>query len=412
MIYAADAMAPRIPDARKLLNWPDTLVDEAAFRREQTQLARVWTFLGHAEDVAKDGDWFRATLATRSVFVQRFGGELKGFENRCAHRSFPLRTKDKGNGPILCGFHHWRYDEEGRAVGIPQCQPLFGKTPKEVTAALTPLQIATCGSLIFGRFQAAGDEETLEEFLGESFPIIEALWSSPNARIFIAKEVKANWRLCMQILVEEYHVPSVHYPIWGRNGYLKRENIGYFRIGQHSAYFTNSVPDALARMAAECRAGTWQSANYRVFHIFPSLAVAHFRADREHWYISVMQFRPVARDRSLMHFWCYPTPFPSAAKPPWYDRILDRFNNPLRHQVVRYYANKITDQDVGVCEKLQTIAPQLRSTPILGVLEERIGWLEDAYERVMKASTDPRSRVVAGVDKKWGRADDGVSRAI
>src|SRR5580700_4015428 len=106
-----------------------------------------------------------------------------------------------------------------------------------MNAALTPLQIAACGSLIFGRFQAPGDEETLEEFLGDSFPIIEALWSSPNARIFIAKEVKANWRLCMQILVEEYHVPSVHYPIWGRNGYLKREGIGYFRFGRHSAYF-------------------------------------------------------------------------------------------------------------------------------------------------------------------------------
>jgi phenylpropionate dioxygenase-like ring-hydroxylating dioxygenase large terminal subunit len=74
--------------------------------------------------VAADGDWFRASLATRSVFVQRFGPELKGFENRCVHRSYPLRDADRGNGPIVCGFHHWRYDHEGRALGIPLCDEL------------------------------------------------------------------------------------------------------------------------------------------------------------------------------------------------------------------------------------------------------------------------------------------------
>jgi phenylpropionate dioxygenase-like ring-hydroxylating dioxygenase large terminal subunit len=90
-----------------LSNWPRTLIDAEAFRREQRELSRMWTFLGFANDVANDGDWFRATLATRSVFVQRFGDELKGFENRCAHHSFPLRNSDKGNGAIVCGFHHW-----------------------------------------------------------------------------------------------------------------------------------------------------------------------------------------------------------------------------------------------------------------------------------------------------------------
>ena len=58
-------------------------------------VSNIWTFLGFVHDVAKDGDWFRASLATRSVFVQRFGNELRGFENRCAHRSFPLRTSDR-----------------------------------------------------------------------------------------------------------------------------------------------------------------------------------------------------------------------------------------------------------------------------------------------------------------------------
>jgi phenylpropionate dioxygenase-like ring-hydroxylating dioxygenase large terminal subunit len=375
------------PEQRPLLNWPETLVDRAAFAREQAQLSRVWTFLGHAGDVARDGDWFRTTLATRSVFVQRFGDELRGFENRCAHRSYPLRNADKGNGPLLCGFHHWRYDKDGQAIGIPQCPQLFGSTPKEMGAALTPVQIATCGPLIFGRFGAAGDDETLEAFLGDGFPIIEALWSEPAYTHSLTREVKANWRLCVHITVEEYHVPSVHLPYWGRAGYLKRDAIGYFRFGRHSAYITDPDPEAFARMVAECRTRTWRSANYRVFHVFPGFAIAHGRADREHWYVSAMKFEPVAPDRTRVLYWARPSPFPSVAEPPWYDRLLDRLSisRRLRDRVVRYYTGKINAQDTGVCEKLQTIAPQLTAAPILGRLEERIGWFEEAYEQAMNA---------------------------
>jgi phenylpropionate dioxygenase-like ring-hydroxylating dioxygenase large terminal subunit len=385
------------PGPRRLLNWPDTLVDEAAFRREQAQLARVWTFLGHTRDVAQDGDWFRTNLAMRSVFVQRFGKELRAFENSCAHRSFPLRNADKGNGPILCGFHHWRYNEEGQAVGIPQCPQLFGTTPKDMGAALTPVQIATCGPLIFGRFRAVGDDETLEEFLGDGFPIIEALWSIPDATHVLTREVKANWRLCVHITVEEYHVPSVHLPYWGRAGYLRRENIGYFRFGRHSAYITHPDPDAFTRMVDECRAGTWRSANYRVLHIFPGFAVSHARADREHWYVSAMQFLPVAPDRTLVRYWSRLSPFPSAVAPPWYDSLLDRYSlmRHLRDRVVAYYTEKINAQDTGVCEKLQTIARQSGVAPILGRLEERIGWVEDAYEAAMKAPTSGGVRSAA-----------------
>src|SRR5258707_4807275 len=96
-------------------DWARALVDPAAFAAEQARLADVWTFLGFTHDVAPDGDWITATIATRSVFVQRFGDELNGFENLCAHRFYPLRTAEPRNGPVVCGFHHWRYCQAGHA---------------------------------------------------------------------------------------------------------------------------------------------------------------------------------------------------------------------------------------------------------------------------------------------------------
>src|SRR4029079_15681351 len=145
------AMKPRIPTPAPCANWPETLIDPARFRDEQRRLARIWTFLGFAHDVTKDGDWFRATIATRSVFVQRLGDELRGFENRCAHRSFPLRNADKGNGPIVCGFHNWRYDQNGEAGDMALCGRV-GAAPGELGARLNPVDVDTCGTMIFGRF--------------------------------------------------------------------------------------------------------------------------------------------------------------------------------------------------------------------------------------------------------------------
>src|SRR5579862_2701240 len=118
--------------------WARSLADDRDFEFEQSRLGHVWTLLGTTQDVARDGDWFRATLGGRSVIVQRFGDALKGFENRCAHRFFPLRITDKGNGPLICGFHHWRYNQNGEAIGIPICADVFGVTPRELGARLTP----------------------------------------------------------------------------------------------------------------------------------------------------------------------------------------------------------------------------------------------------------------------------------
>jgi len=378
-------MKPQIADSRPFLNWPDTLVDPERFREEQDRLARVWTFLGFAHSVARDGDWFRASIATRSVFVQRFGAELRAFENRCAHRSFPLRTADKGNGPLVCGFHHWRYDEEGRAVGIPQCIPLFGVGPAELGARLVPVEIALCGSLIFGRFRAQGENPTLREYLGESFDILAAISNTPRAPQSVSRTVEANWRVCFHANVEDYHPATVHRSTFGKDGYFNLEHLSHFRFGWHSAFFYNAAPDGLARMAAECREGTWQSHNYRVFHLFPDLTVSYLRAHWQNWYIVLVQYAAVSPGRSRMRAWLYPAPFPPRQPASWYDRLTRPASDLIRRLAMPWYVRMVLAEDDVYSVGLQSIARQLNPAPRLGALEERLAWFEEAYAEAMRA---------------------------
>jgi phenylpropionate dioxygenase-like ring-hydroxylating dioxygenase large terminal subunit len=386
-------MTSRTADFSLPADWARTLTDPQAFAHEQRCLAYVWTLLGLTRDLAKDGDWIRAFLATRSVFVQRFGDELKGFENICAHRSYPLRNEDKGNGPVICGHHHWRYDRDGRALGIPVCEEVFGVVSRELGARLNPIEIATCGTLIFGRFPALGVTETLEEFLSDGFPILKAMSQMKEEPQTITGSVEANWRLCVHITLDDYHGVAVHPTTIGKEGYLHRKDLTYARFGAHSAYLYTAEPQALEKMTAETRDGTFRSANYRIFQILPNLVITHFVADQPFWYCNIQQFVPIAPGRSATRSWIYPAPFP--AHRAWHVRWLRFLTEPIRRRILAYYLRRIFGEDNAVCERLQEVAHQIDKAPRLGALEERIGWFEESYRRLILAGEAAQARVQA-----------------
>ena len=356
----------------------DRLTDESAFKVEQAKLAGVWTLLGLTADLAKDDDWFRATLGGRSVFVQRCGEEIVGFENVCPHRFFPLRTAERGNGPIVCGFHHWHYDRHGHVVGIPICKEVLGRTPREVPARLAPVEIATCGSLVFGRFAAAGRGESLEDFLGPAWPILAAIATLPPAVHAFGRAVEANWRLMMSITLDDYHGVAVHHvPAYGRNS-----DFQYWRFGLHSAH-AGGQRDTLHTMAQECRAdpGRHRPGGYRIFNIFPNLAVSLFEA-RPYWYANVQQFVPVSAGRSRWRGWFFRTIFPAVERNAG-DRLARLVPDLVRARIVRHYLERTAGEDHDACERLQEVAAQAGRQPILGAQETRVGWFHEAYDRMV-----------------------------
>lgn len=362
-------------------SWPDTFTDPAAFAFEQSKLASIWTFLGLASDLAADNDWFRASLASRSVFVQRFGKQVRAFENVCAHRSFPLRTADKGNGPVVCGFHHWQYDGEGRAVDIPQCQELFGATPQALGARLKEVEIALCGDFIFGRFPDPRSDETLEQYLAEGFPILAAMSGGQSARRPLRSKVKANWKFCHQINLDDYHIVAVHPGTIGRHGPLNPGMMSYFRFGPHSAYFTTPDPAALQTMATACRAGEWHSADFRLFQIFPNFIVAHFMADHGFWYVIVLQHVPEGPDRTTMRSWFYPAPFPAERSK--FKRWTRRLTELVRPHILGLVLRHVQRQDQAICEQHQVVAHQMPFKRRAGAFEQRAVWFEEAHRDAM-----------------------------
>lgn len=367
-------------------DWARTLTDPQAFAHEQRRLAFVWTFLGFTGDVAKEGDWFRASLSTRSVFVQRFGAELRGFENVCAHRFYPLRTEEKGNGPIVCGFHHWRYDRDGKALGIPECQQQFGTVSRALDAHLNQIEVATCGTLIFGRFPASEQRESLLEYLGLGFPILEALSRPEHKPLAFSRPIKANWKLALHISLDDYHPVAIHPRTFGRRGYVNREDISYSRFGAHSAFLDTKRAEALEEMAVACADGSFQANCYSIFQILPNFLIAMFQSHGNFFHCCIQHFIPVSNDETILRSWVYPAPF--AVNAPWLVRSTRWLSDMVRGRLVMHYARQVMREDNQVCERLQEVAHQVGRPPYLAALEERIGWFEQSYQELVAGSEE------------------------
>ena len=376
--------------SRSAGSWAQALFDPKAFAHEQDSLSCVWTLVGLTTNIPRDNDWITAKLGGRSIFIQRFGEAIRAFENRCAHRHYPLRNAPRGNGVVRCGFHHWMYDKEGRAVGIPRCPELFDKTPRELGARLNAVEIAICGALIFGRFAGGADTRSLEDYLGDGFMILKAFSAFDRTPRNFTRKIKANWRLPLHISMDDYHIVAVHPTGFGKNGYLQN-GVTYFRFGDHSAFFPGAERDAFDILVRECHDGTYTPHRFRIFHFFPNLSAVIMKVPG-YWLTMLFQYRALAMDRTEIQVWYYPAPF-QAKSETWVQRAYaDQMT-----KVMPFFIRKVLSEDNVVNERHQSIAGQIDGEPIYGRQEERIIWYEESYRRFLGLdSAQPPAAVGAG----------------
>ena len=92
-------------------------------------MVREGPLICRSAQLAEGGDAVRFTVAlpagSATAFVVRFGGEVYGFLNRCAHRPMELdlipgRIFDREGRYLVCSTHAAVYDPAtGRCVGGP-----------------------------------------------------------------------------------------------------------------------------------------------------------------------------------------------------------------------------------------------------------------------------------------------------
>ncbi len=176
---------------------------------EREILAKHWSLIGPASDLAHPGDHVVERLGRVPVLIVRGeDGVLRGFANVCRHRAGPVAAcSGKSAKRFRCAYHGWIYDLEGRLRVAPEMDAAADFSRDEVR--LPEIAVAEWNGLVF----AAADPHVtaFSRVVVGLEPRLAA--NGLGALKFHARhthEVACNWKVYVDNYLEGYHVPVVH----------------------------------------------------------------------------------------------------------------------------------------------------------------------------------------------------------
>ncbi len=163
---------------------------------------------GLSGEVRDPGDWVSFDACGRSVVVWRHPeGGLRAYVNACRHRGMRLAS-GCGRGPLLvCPYHSWSYDPDGRLNAIPG-DAGFSDVDR-ATVELTPVAVREEAGLVFVALDPAtlSDGVLLEGAEAELGPFGLDAYHRIERR---AHRFATNWKLTVDSFMEAYHLHFLH----------------------------------------------------------------------------------------------------------------------------------------------------------------------------------------------------------
>jgi phenylpropionate dioxygenase-like ring-hydroxylating dioxygenase large terminal subunit len=341
------------------------------FRSEMRVLADTcWQFFCITDDLSDPNDWVRRKVFGVDIFVQNFKGELRGYHNVCQHRGFPLRREPRGNGIVQCGFHAWTYDKDGVPVGVARNEELFCLSREQkAERALPRVRVAAVGRLVF--VALTGSVPPVEEYLGRYAGLFRTLSQhirTPRHRW--SGFTKANWKLCYEITLDDYHVSWVHpgsgwdVPAWG---------CVYQQEGRHSHLLRRRTADwTFGTFWEDVDRGEYEFRGHKIHQTFPNMLVAAGAR-----MLLITLYSPQACDLTEVEDIIF-------------DLEGDEIDEPWWEELSKGH-RQVSSEDRDAVESQQGVIAQFHRTPTFGALEKRVSWFHEAYEA--QVGTEARRRL-------------------
>ena len=183
---------------------------------------RDWVCAAREEQLPAAGDHLVLDLCGESILLLRNrDGELRAFYNVCRHRgarlcqapgqpdaALALKGGVVGGRNIVCPYHAWTYDFDGRLVTAPHLQDVPGFDAKNVR--LHPVGVGTWGGFVFLHLTLA-EAKPFENWIAGPR---ERFRRYPLAELRIARTIEytvnANWKVLCENYNECYHCGPVH----------------------------------------------------------------------------------------------------------------------------------------------------------------------------------------------------------
>jgi Rieske 2Fe-2S family protein len=184
-------------------------LDEELFQADMEYIfRRHWIFVGVAPQAPEPGDYFTVDVGDDSVLIVRDDDmNLRAFHNVCRHRGSRLCQEHQGSlGNIVCPYHQWTYDLEGRLIHADHMGEAFLREQH----GLKKVHLRNLEGLVFICLaeEAPADFEEMAARLRPYLAPHRLEDCKVAAQVEIVEE--GNWKLVLENNRECYHCVTNH----------------------------------------------------------------------------------------------------------------------------------------------------------------------------------------------------------
>ncbi len=207
-----DAVGRFVADPAQSFTLPAWLYyDPAVFEEEKSAIFyKTWQFVGHAEQVAKPGDYITFKLFDQNILIVRGkDNEIRAFYNVCSYRAHELLEGAGNTKVITCPYHAWSYHIDGRHRSARGSERVAGFNADEFCLKL--VRIENFMNFLFVNLDATA--ASLKSLTGALEDQIRGLAPELDSLTFARRSeytLKANWKNVMENFCECYHCPIRH----------------------------------------------------------------------------------------------------------------------------------------------------------------------------------------------------------
>lgn len=247
--------------------------------------SKDWYCVGRADALSTAGDYISAELAGQPIVVLRDReGTLRAMSNVCLHRMSTL-LHGRGNAKtIVCPYHAWTYNLDGKLRGAPAMTQNEGFCKDQYK-----LPQVRCEEWLGWVFVCVDpDAASVADQLSEVADMIAGYDMANYSESFYEEHVwDTNWKVLAENFMESYHLPVCHAGTIG--GLSKLEDMicppGRPAFNYHTILKEESLRIAMAHPTKNGRLKGEERRTTYLLALYPSLMIT--LTPGYFWYISL-----------------------------------------------------------------------------------------------------------------------------
>ena len=232
---------------------------------------RMPLLLATSTEFQKAGDYKALSVLDKPVLICRTAeGEIKAFENCCAHRGAQIVSPGRGNTKrFICPYHAWSYDHNG-ALKHVLSENDFGEVERDCNG-LVELPCLERAGLIWVTLDSRSPLD-IDSYLC-NYDDMLSHFDFSNWHFFDDRVLRGpNWKIAYDGYLDFYHLPVLHKDTFGAD---TSNQALYYQWGPHQRV---SSPATVAAVAGDLAENEWpmEVLLAGVWTVFPHVSIACF----------------------------------------------------------------------------------------------------------------------------------------